>query len=174
MSSKVLAANKVLGAKVLAVNQAGDVGGSSDEFNNESKRVEPKTRRSENQKSANSLKSSKSRNLKSKKSAKFKKPSKIGNASNFNAKKAGQSFLTPKARSTFNRLWLAFTKASILHHFDPEYHIWIKTNALGYTIDDMLSQLASEIKLDRVVTKTDLGQQQPVKNFSKKLILAET
>ena len=70
-----------------------------------------------------SLKLSKSENSKSKKSAKPKKPSKSGNLPNFYAKKAGPSFLTPKAKTIFNYLWFVFTKAPILWHFDPEYHI---------------------------------------------------
>ena len=60
------------------------------------------------------LKLSKSGNSKGKKSAKSKKPSKSGNSPNFDAKKAGLSFLTPGARETFNSLQLAFTKAPIL------------------------------------------------------------
>ena len=57
---------------------------------------------------------SKSGNSKGKKLAKSKKPSKSGNSPNFDAKEAGPSFLTPEARSAFNRLRLAFTKAPIL------------------------------------------------------------
>ena len=43
-----------------------------------------------------------------------KKLLKSGNLSNFNAKKNGLSFLTLNGKITFNHLWLAFTKASIL------------------------------------------------------------
>ena len=61
---------------------------------------------------------------KSQKSAKSgKNLSKSGNLPNFGAKKAGLSFLTPKARAAFNYLWLAFTEALIFQHFDPECHI---------------------------------------------------
>ena len=52
---------------------------------------------------------------------------------------AGPSFLIPKARTAFNRLQLAFTKALILWYFDLECHIRIETDALGYTIHDMQS-----------------------------------
>ena len=45
---------------------------------------------------------------------KFKKLSKNGDSPNFDVKETGLSFLTPKARTTFNRLWLTFTKAPIL------------------------------------------------------------
>ena len=60
------------------------------------------------------LKLSKLGNSKGKNLAKSKKPSKSGNSPNFDAKKAGLSFLISKARSAFNRLWLAFTEAPIL------------------------------------------------------------
>ena len=119
-------------------------------------------------------KSSKSGNSEGKKSAKSKKPSKSGNSPNFNAKKAGPGFLTPEARSAFNRLWLAFTEAPILQHFDPECHIWIETDASGYAIGGVLSQLASGTSLDAVVIKTDLGQWHLVAFFSRKIIPAET
>ena len=99
MLSQVLAANKVL-----AADEVGSVGSGGDRL----KRVEPKIGRSESQKS------SKSGNSEGKKSAKSKKPSKSGNSPNFDAKKAGPSFLTPGAREAFNRLRLAFTKAPIL------------------------------------------------------------
>ena len=85
------------------------------------------------------LKLSKLGNLKGKNSAKSKKPSKSGNSPNFNAKKAGPSFLTPDFRAAFNRLRLAFTEAPILRHFDPKYHIRIETSALSYAISGMLS-----------------------------------
>ena len=84
--------------------------------------------------------------------------SKSENSLNFNAKKAGPGFLTSKARAAFNRLWLAFTKAPILWHFDPECHIWIETNASGYAIGVVLSSLASGTRPDGIVTKTYLGQ----------------
>ena len=134
-SSQEFAVNEVLSAKVLAVGEVGDVG-NGDGSSNGSKRVEPKTRRSESQKLAKSQKSSKSGKSKGKKS---EKSSKSGNLSNFNAKNSGPSFLTPKARSAFNCLRLAFTKALILEHFDPECHIRIKTVALGYAIGGVLS-----------------------------------
>ena len=50
-------------------------------------------------------------------------------------------YTTPKARLAFSQLRKAFTKALILQHFDPEYHIRIETDALGYAIDKVLSQL---------------------------------
>ena len=123
----------------------------------------------------NSGKSKGQKMSKSQKLAKSGKNSlKSGNSPNFGAKKSGPSFLTPKARSAFNRLRLSFTKAPILWHFDPECHIWIETDASGYAIGGVLSQLASGTSPDRVVTKTYLGQWHPVAFFSRKMIPAET
>ena len=146
MSSQMLTANKVLGARVLTADKLGDVGGS-DGSNDGSKRVKPKSK-----------KLAKSGNSKCKKSVKSKKLSKTGNSPNFGATEPGPSFLTPEARSTFNRLRLAFTEAPILWHFDPECHIQIKNDASGYAIGGVLSQLASRTSPDGVVTKIDLGQ----------------
>ena len=94
-----------------------------------------------------------------------KKLSKSGNSTNFDATEDRPKFLTPDARTAFNRLRLAFTEAPILRHFDPECHIRIETDASGYAIDGVLSQLAFETRPDRVVTKTDLGQWHPVAFF---------
>ena len=128
-----------------------------------------------------SQKLSKSGKSKSKKTSKSwnlaksgKKLLKSGNSTNFDAMEDGPKFLTPDAKIAFNYLRLAFTKAPILWHFDPECHIWIETDVLGYTINSMLDQLASEIKPDGVVTKTDLRQWHPVAFFLRKMIPAET
>ena len=53
-------------------------------------------------------------------------------------------FLTPGAREAFNQLRQTFTEAPILWHFDPECHIRIETNASGYAIGGVLSQLTSD------------------------------
>ena len=103
------------------------------------------------------LKLFKSRNSKCKNLAESKKPSKSGNSSNFDAKKASPSFPNLEARAAFNRLWLTFTKALILQHFDPECHIQIETDVSGYAIGGVLNHLASETSLDEVITKADLG-----------------
>ena len=100
-----------------------------------------------------SEKISKSRNL----AKSGKKSSKSGNSTNFDATEDGPKFLTPDARTAFNRLRLAFTEAPILRHFDPECHIQIETNASGYAISGMLSQLIFRINPNGVVTKADLG-----------------
>ena len=96
---------------------------------------------------------------KSRKSAKLrKKLSKNGNLPNFDTKENESSFLIPNTWIVFNHLWLAFTKDSILQHFDPECHIWIETDILGYIIGGVLSQLTFKTRPDGVVTKTDLSQ----------------
>ena len=87
-----------------------------------------------------------------------KNSSKSGNSLNFGATEIGLSFLIHGAREAFNRLQLAFTKALIFQHFDPEYHIQIKTDTSSYAIGGVLCQLASGTRSDRVATKTDLGQ----------------
>ena len=72
------------------------------------------------QKSAKSWKLSK---LGKSRSEKSKKPSKCENSPNFDATKAGLSFLTPDARTIFNHLRLAFIKALILWYFNSKCHI---------------------------------------------------
>ena len=51
------------------------------------------------------------------------------------------NLLTSDAKKAFNYLGLTFIKAPILRHFDPKSHIQIETNALGYAIAGVLSQL---------------------------------
>ena len=47
------------------------------------------------------------------------------------------SYLTPIARLVFTKLRKVFTKAPILWHSDPEYHIQIETDVSGYAIDEV-------------------------------------
>ena len=100
-----------------------------------------------------SEKMSKSQNL-----AKGKKLSKSRNLTNFDTTEVRPKFLTPNTRIAFNRLRLAFTEAPILQYFDPECHIRIETDALGYAIGGVLSQLTSGTNPARVVTNADLDQ----------------
>ena len=72
-------------------------------------------------------------------------------------------FPTLEAKLAFSRLRQAFTKALILHHFDLERYIRIETDASGYVIGDILSQLIPES-----------SQWHPVSFFFKKIIPAET
>ena len=50
-------------------------------------------------------------------------------------------YLTPGAKQAFTQLRQAFIKALILRDFDPECHIWIKTDASGYAIVGVVIQL---------------------------------
>ena len=105
-----------------------------------------KTRKWSKSEKSKSKKSSKSRKSKSEKTSKSqnlaksgKKLIKSGNLTNFNAMEDRPKFLTPDARTLFNRLWLAFTEAPIFRHFDLECHIQIETDVSGYTIGGVLS-----------------------------------
>ena len=79
------------------------------------------------------------------------------------SKSKNPAFLTADARQAFIQLRQVFTEASILSHFDPERHIRIETDASGYAIGGILSQLTS-----------DSGQWNPVAYFFRKMIPAET
>ena len=122
-------------------------------------------------------KSGKSKGQKMSKSQKLaksgKNSSKSENLPNFGATESEPSFLTPKARSAFDRLRLAFTKTPILRYFDPKYHIRIETDISSYAIGGVLSQLTSGTSFDGVVIKTDLGQWYLVAFFSRKIIATE-
>ncbi len=63
---------------------------------------------------------------------------------NFARVNSGTDFLTTKAKKALIHLRKAFIEAPILRHFDLEYHIWIETNALGYAIGGVLSQMTSD------------------------------
>lgn len=73
-------------------------------------------------------------------------------------------FLTFEARLTFAKLKQAFIKAQILYLLNPECHIYVKANALGYAIDRNINQL----------TLDNLGQWHPVAFFFKKMISVKT
>ena len=97
-------------------------------------------------KSSKTGKSSKLEKSKSEKMSKFwnlpksgKNLSKNKNLTNSDATEDRPKFLTLDARTAFNHLRLAFTKALIFRHFDPEYYIWIETDTLSYTIGGILS-----------------------------------
>ena len=123
-----------------------------------------KSGKSKSEKTSKSRKLSKSGKSKGRKMSKSwnlaksgKKSSKSEDSTNSDAPEDGPKFLTSNARTTFNGLRLAFTEASILWHFDPEYHIWIETDVLDYAIAGVLSQLTSGTNLDGVVIKANLG-----------------
>ena len=89
--------------------EVGD-GEGSDDISGDGVEITKKSGKSKGQKAAKSQKLSKSGKSKGKK---LKKPSKSGNLPNFNSKKVGPSFPTPKAKTAFNRLRLDFTKTPI-------------------------------------------------------------
>ena len=74
------------------------------------------------------------------KAPKSKKLSKSKYLPKFNIREIRPSYLNSSNRKTFNCLKLAFIKALILWHFNPKYHIWIKTDILDYVISNVLSQ----------------------------------
>ena len=78
--------------------------------------------------------------------------------------KSEPGFLTTNAKKAFLQFRRAFTKAPILQHFDSEQYIRIETDASGYAIGGVMSQMATD----------DLGQWHPVAYFSRKMIPAET
>ena len=59
-------------------------------------------------------------------------------------KMVGLDFFTLGAKLAFTKLREVLLKSPILPHFDPERHIRIETNALGYAIGGFLSQLTSD------------------------------
>ncbi len=78
------------------------------------------------------------------KSDKSKKP-KLTKSKKSDLPKAnsGTDFLTSGAKEAFIHLRKAFIEAPILRHFDPECHIRIETDASGYAIGGVLSQMTS-------------------------------
>ena len=114
--------------------------------------------------------SSKSKRSKNDKSEISTRPSDIGATGE-------PMFLTPGARGAFNHLRQAFIKAPILRHFDPECHIRIETDASGYAIGGVLSQLSTDWATpdeSNLANKSDFGQWHPVAYFSRKMIPVET
>ena len=120
--------------KRLTLEKVGDGEGGGD-VDGGGVEITKKLGKSKGQKTSKSQKLARSRKL----SKSRKNSSKSGNSPNFGATETGLSFLIPEARSVFNRLRLAFTKAPILRHFNPKYHIRIETDALGYAIGGLLA-----------------------------------
>ena len=78
--------------------------------------------------------------LTSTKSTKSKKPD-LSKANFVKDNSSGSDLLTLKAKKAFMHVQKAFTKALILRHFDPKYHICIEIDASGYAIGKVLSQI---------------------------------
>ena len=95
---------------------------------------------------------------------KVQKTSKSKNSSKSKKAIGPSDFLTLGAKLAFTELRQAFLKALILHHFDLEHHIRIETNASGYAIIGVLSQLTSD----------DSSRWHLVAFFSRKMIPTET
>ena len=95
---------------------------------------------------------------------KIQKLSKSKNSSKSKKTVKFLDFLTSGAKLAFTKLRQAFIKAPILQHFDLERHIRVETDALGYAIGRVLSQLTSD----------DSGQWHSIAFYSKKMIPAET
>ncbi len=121
---------------------------------------------------------------KSKKSTQAKKPD-----ADFEKAKANEAsgidFLTSEARVAFIRLWKPITEALILRHFDLECHIRIETDASGYSIWTILSQLTLDPSYsdhgtsenpnhDPKFSELEISQRHPLGFFSWKMIPAET
>ena len=105
------------------------------------------------------------------------------NLSSFTNKRSSKTgFLTFEASLAFTQLKKTFTKAPYPHHFDPKHYIQIKTDASGYAIGEVLSQLTTKRDLTGQVTHKDqlinlpseIGQWHPVAFFFRKMIPTET
>ena len=85
------------------------------------------------------------------------------------------NFLTSDTKKAFNHLRLAFIKALILWHFDLESHIRIETDASGYAIGRVLSQLnLNSDTPPNNSNKSDFSQWYLIAYFSRKMIPAES
>ena len=82
----------------------------------------------------------------------------------FNNWNGAMGYLTPGTKQALTQLREAIIKALILRNFDPKCHIRIETNASGYTIGGVLSQLILD----------NLGWWHPIAFYSQKMILAKT
>ena len=85
------------------------------------------------------------------------------------------TFLTSNAKNAFNYLRLAFIKAPIFYYLDLKNYIQITTDASGYSISEMLSQLKFSFNiLLNNSNKSDFSQWHLVAYFSKKIIIIKT
>jgi len=77
------------------------------------------------------------------------------------AKVEGEEFLTQEARESFFKLKKAFAEMVLLHHFDPARRTRLETDASGFAISGILSQLAEN------------GNWVPIAFYSRKMHPAE-
>ena len=73
-----------------------------------------------------------------------KRPTEADYPSSDHVSHAVSNYLTLDAKKPFDQLRQAFTKAPILQHFDLEQYIQVKTDASGYAIGGVLSQLTND------------------------------
>ena len=85
-----------------------------------------------------------------------------------NGKKAGPYIMTNEVRKAFKRLKNAFSSAPVLQHFDPSKPIHIETDALGFAIMGILSQLG-----DLTLSQWLDTHWHPVAFWSRKIIPTE-
>ena len=86
-------------------------------------------------------------------------------------------FLTFNAKKIFNYLRLTFIKAPIFRRFDLESHIQIETDASGFAIGRVLSQLnlnSDAPPNDSNLNRSDFSQWHIIASFSRKMISAKT
>ena len=83
-------------------------------------------------------------------------------------KQSGSFIFGDGARQAFRRLIKAFTEAPMLVHFDPRNPIRVETDASGFAIAAILSQLVA------LVAGVDQARWHPVAFYSRKMIPAET
>ena len=76
-------------------------------------------------------------------SASTKRPTRADYLYSYHVSHAVSNYLTPDAKKAFDQLRQAFTEAPILQHFDPERYIRVETDASGYAIGGVLSQLTN-------------------------------
>ena len=108
----------------------------------------------------------------SRKSTKSKSQMKSGHWDNCNNLEEPK-FLTSEVKEVFNCLKQAFIKVPILWYFDPECHIRIKTDALSYVIEEVLSQLTPNQETSNETIRLNI-KWHSLTYFSKKMISAET
>ncbi len=99
---------------------------------------------------------------------------------------SGTDFLTAEAIKAFIYLQKTFIETLILEHFDSKCYIRIETDALGYAISVVLSQMTSDHSdqlssnhmthknLNPISSKSEIGQWHQVAFFFQKMIPAET
>ena len=95
---------------------------------------------------------------------------------------SGTDFFTSKASLVFTWLKNTFTKAPILHYFDPECHIKIETSTSSYAMSIVPSQLTTKRgfvgqmthKTNDLNPPSEISQWYLIALFFQKMISAKT